>query len=322
MHWMQGRRRRTLRRRVADGEVDLEALGIKRLTVPQEVLDNMPLYTYGSVVPVRPDATTIVPLTTVGADKDGTTSVSSSRPGSPVPTARPTPALVRSSSYHPTAYQQPTCAICLDDFIAPDSDANEPGTIVRELPCHHIFHPDCVDTFLRDNSSLCPMCKKTALPKGYCPANVTNAMVRRERMIRRLRDRVTVGSDDAIQGDRDPETQAYLPHQSLTQRIRTRTFSPLSALSPIGRRISSAPVQSNQRMTDLSSPPAPRRSATSVLGQPQPASTAGRREWARQRAIVMLGRHPAPVDPDAEDAARTSRWRKMLGNVFPAIDGR
>ena len=39
------------------------------------------------------------------------------------------------------------------------------------------------------------MCKKTTLPLGYCPERITNAMVRRERAIRRLRSPVTVNED-------------------------------------------------------------------------------------------------------------------------------
>jgi hypothetical protein len=83
---------------------------------------------------------------------------------------------------HEVSFYQPTCPICLDDFVPAE-------TIVRELPCKHIFHPECIDPFLRANSSLCPMCKKSTLPAGYCPVQVTNIMVRRERLIRRMRQR-------------------------------------------------------------------------------------------------------------------------------------
>ena len=167
MHWIQMRRRNSLRRRVANGEVDLEALGIKRLTVPQEVLDRMPLYTYGSGEPA--ELTTAARTTTPEAeDGDKLDSAPSSRPSSPSPTARPIPTLRRSKIHHPTSLQQPTCAICLDDFI-PASRGTQ-GTIVRELPCQHIFHPECVDTFLRDSSSLCPMCKDDRFAHRILPA--------------------------------------------------------------------------------------------------------------------------------------------------------
>ncbi|KAF2453511.1 hypothetical protein BDY21DRAFT_292890, partial [Lineolata rhizophorae] len=207
MHWLQRERRRELRRRVANGEVDLEALGIKRLTVPQELLGKLPLYTYTvSGVPPAPEPTAAqaaaaapppysadgtadspaspltaatTPAATAAAVAAAAATTTTSPPASPSRSDAPP----SSSSNRSPQFAQPTCAICLDDF--------EPGVSqVRELPCQHIFHPDCVDPFLRDNSSLCPLCKKSVLPRGYCPTTVTNAMVRRERLLRRIRERV------------------------------------------------------------------------------------------------------------------------------------
>jgi hypothetical protein len=43
------------------------------------------------------------------------------------------------------------CSICLDEFISRDS--------VRQLPCKHIFHEDCVGKWLVERSSTCPLCK-------------------------------------------------------------------------------------------------------------------------------------------------------------------
>ena len=145
MHMVQRRQRTLLSRRVARGEVDLESLGIKRLNVPQDQLDKMPQYVF-----------------------------TSKAEGAPVSTGKGAPRDVQ--------YSQPTCPICLDDYVSGETN-------VRELPCNHIFHPECIDPFLRDNSSLCPVCKNSALPVGYCPVNVTNLMVRRERLIRRMRQR-------------------------------------------------------------------------------------------------------------------------------------
>ncbi|CAJ0745221.1 8884_t:CDS:2, partial [Entrophospora sp. SA101] len=46
---------------------------------------------------------------------------------------------------------QLTCPICLGDF--------EQGEKLRILPCHHQYHISCIDPWLLDVSSLCPMCK-------------------------------------------------------------------------------------------------------------------------------------------------------------------
>lgn len=316
MHWVQRRRRQRLRRRVVTGEVDLEVLGIKRLTVPQELLDKMPLYTYGTVRPERP---VNAALPAARADKDLSTS-SGSRSSSPSPDIRPSAAMARAHSYRPSALDQPTCPICLDDFVPADPSANEPGNTVRELPCHHIFHPECVDAFLRDNSSLCPMCKNTCLPPGFCPKNVTNAMVRRERIMRRNRERG--GADESQPTDATADTigQDNAPNQ-------TTSHPPTSLGQRIARRITSAPASTNntnsQQMTDLSS--TQQRSATGAVPTPPPvppADASRRREWARQRAVAMLGRRAPPLDPDAEEAARTPRWRKVVGSIFPGIGGR
>jgi hypothetical protein len=219
MHLIQRTRRKSLQRRIACGEVNLEALGIKRLTVPQQFIDDLPLFIY--------------------------TSEDQSPPASPQPKKRPTetiseqPAvqegpsvwthhtiaglytsldnptseiiMVDDSTSNPDSiivhkflpYAQPTCAICLDNFEAGISE-------IREIPCGHIFHPECIDIFLGNNSSLCPLCKKSALPIGYCPTRVTNAMVRAERNLRKIRS--TVVFQDEEQGTEISQTRSRIPN--------------------------------------------------------------------------------------------------------------
>lgn len=45
------------------------------------------------------------------------------------------------------------CSICLNTIN------NE--KLHRELPCGHVFHPECVDEWLLKNDERCPMCRKT-----------------------------------------------------------------------------------------------------------------------------------------------------------------
>jgi hypothetical protein len=181
-------------------------------------------------------------------------------------------------------FTQPTCSICLDDF-----EHNQ--TIVRELPCSHIFHPDCIDSFLRDNSSLCPMCKKSALPQGYFVTDVTNAMVRRERLIRRIRERVeTITLDDGTTVTRPRNFRR-------SGGSRIANIQPQIGRTSRRRRAEGANVRStlaaSSRSTEMA--PVPATTAPDVPGivvQPAPeaprAGTSARREWGRNRLRSAL----------------------------------
>ncbi|CAG8432862.1 7350_t:CDS:2 [Diversispora eburnea] len=51
-----------------------------------------------------------------------------------------------------------TCAICLEDF--------DDGDEIRELPCRHWYHVECIDPWLTTKSSSCPLCKNDCKPKN------------------------------------------------------------------------------------------------------------------------------------------------------------
>lgn len=57
------------------------------------------------------------------------------------------------------AYSNVTCPVCLEDF----SD----GDRVRRVGCHHLFHTDCIDPWLRKHPA-CPVCREdfSALLRG------------------------------------------------------------------------------------------------------------------------------------------------------------
>lgn len=57
----------------------------------------------------------------------------------------------------PDAIGRETCPICIVDF--------EEGDALRVLPCegHHRFHQQCVDPWLLELSSSCPLCRQGAL---------------------------------------------------------------------------------------------------------------------------------------------------------------
>ncbi|KAF7546143.1 hypothetical protein G7046_g9393 [Stylonectria norvegica] len=186
MHFIQRRRRISLKRRVKSGEVDLEAMGVKRLTIPSAHVMGFPLFTYNA----EPDAIS-TPPTPVSASsplspRSGRGSRSSRRIDQrsviSANSIRSKRSSIGGSADNAATNFQPNCHICLSKF-------DHRVTVIRELPCGHIFHPECIDEFLIENSSLCPVCKHCMLPRGYSP-RITNGMVRRERALRRLRQRV------------------------------------------------------------------------------------------------------------------------------------
>ncbi|RAH45734.1 RING-H2 finger protein [Aspergillus brunneoviolaceus CBS 621.78] len=203
---VQRRHRQTLQRRMESGDIDPEHLGMHQLRVPPDYLDTMPVYVYGietnadhdhgseerpakdtahshahptsmgsaeTIVanvkadhrdtPPRFSSETIIPRPEAARLKEvegRAASIYSSRSGSG--TYSPPRANDRWQK-HRLSRSQTTCAICLDDYVSGEST-------VRELPCGHIFHPDCIDTALTQSSSLCPLCKKSVLPVERFPA--------------------------------------------------------------------------------------------------------------------------------------------------------
>ncbi|KAE8149649.1 hypothetical protein BDV25DRAFT_130173 [Aspergillus avenaceus] len=214
---VQKRRRDNLQHRIESGEADMEQLGLHLLKVPQEILDTLPVYKYPdwsafsdhSHAPgdtsmqsdelqepneketrVEPD---VSPTDNVknAAEEDYKTKESEDNPSpkkSEASTNPPTPSESQASidtcdkeirpKFNRFSRSQTTCAICLDDFVSL-------VTTVRELPCGHLFHVDCIDASLTRNSCLCPLCKKSVLPPGYYPMPITNRVVHRDFMMRR-----------------------------------------------------------------------------------------------------------------------------------------
>jgi hypothetical protein len=174
---------------------------------------------------------------------------------------------------------QPNCHICLVTF-------EHRLSIIRELPCGHIYHPECIDEFLTENSSLCPMCKQCMLPRGYSP-KITNGMVRRERALRRLRARVEISPDSPMENG-DAKIRIW------SKRVFSSSFTSSGTtevpMTPVKPRPAS---QDPSLQSPLSLPPEPRDATV--------ASDAGSTPGAAEQAET-------PPQPVAQ--ARVGRPRK------------
>lgn len=226
-------------------------------------------------------------------------------------------------SHRQVIYSQPTCPICLEDF-------ESHRTLVRELPCWHIYHPPCIDTFLLENSSLCPVCKKRVLEKNFCPENITNAMVRSERHLRRRQGEAS----GAGRNDGGSRTAIIARPVSVGRRHRQmasfhRQFG--RAGSGGGRSSTASAVPNAAEMSD-------RATFTNNAAPADVSShpTVDSPEWrGRVRALVH---QPTIEDEDRERRAGMSRCkivpivlhprahlltaslgRKALGSVFPGF---
>ncbi|KAL2841400.1 hypothetical protein BJY01DRAFT_249591 [Aspergillus pseudoustus] len=165
---IQRRRREILQRRLEANEVDYEQYALQHIRVSREILAKLPIYTYPNPNDPsterprqslcdddKPDQSqnNIVIETERGrfekeAEADIEENPQSANTSRRTSYAKPVNRL---------SHSQTTCAICLEDFVPATST-------VRELPCGHIYHPECIDVSLTRNSSLCPLCKKSVLP--------------------------------------------------------------------------------------------------------------------------------------------------------------
>ncbi|KAL1899978.1 hypothetical protein Cpir12675_001202 [Ceratocystis pirilliformis] len=179
MHIIQQSRRKQLERRIKSGQVDLEAMGIARVRVPiDHIKEAFPLFTYCQAPGPKSQST---------SPRSRSSTISSYSIGK-ASTVKPEPNV---SEYAVVGTNdQPQCEICSVAF-------ENRVSVIRQLPCFHIFHAECIEEFLSHISCLCPLCRQQMLPKGYCPP-ITNGIVHRELQIHRLRGHVVLDDEEVV----------------------------------------------------------------------------------------------------------------------------
>ncbi|KAI5467436.1 hypothetical protein BGZ63DRAFT_27200 [Mariannaea sp. PMI_226] len=282
MHYIQRQRRISLKRRVESGEVDLEAMGIKRVTVPMAHIGEFPLFTYNADL-----ETATSPPTPRSGRAPRSSRRHDQRSIRSTPSVRSKRGSVGCFGDTTATNDQPRCQICLINF-------EHRRTIIKELPCGHIFHPECITEFLAQNSSLCPMCKHSMLPRGYSP-RITNGMVRRERALRRLRERV------------DFDDQSQDSHNSIIKSWGKRLFSAASSTPPpvTSRLVTLNPVTTHRNE--------PVQGSTSITNNEQRIHTnppPGSASSSIPEEISVITNVPEP--------ARTNRSRRRI--LPPALN--
>lgn len=208
VYWMMKRRRRAVLQRMLEvNGTYYERYGLQSVKISQEFLASLPVYVYLGqqkeemcdqpswpkaasrsieAIPARTEKEGEVQTEPQRSSSTSREDVSTGRhpkmPGAQIEgiavrsseCASPTPPPTTGQTHADRRGRiQPTCAICLDDFVPA-------STTVRELPCGHIYHPRCIDLCLTQTSSLCPLCKKCVLPPDYYAVAIPEPIYRRD----------------------------------------------------------------------------------------------------------------------------------------------
>jgi hypothetical protein len=59
----------------------------------------------------------------------------------------------------------PMCSVCLEEY--------EMGELLRQLPCKHTFHTECIVPWLTERSPLCPLCKSDVYQERFASEDST-----------------------------------------------------------------------------------------------------------------------------------------------------
>ncbi|ODQ64972.1 hypothetical protein NADFUDRAFT_46777 [Nadsonia fulvescens var. elongata DSM 6958] len=330
MHLIFFNKRRDLRRRLQRGEVDPASLGMKQLTVPVELINKLPirLYRFGASNFPHP------------RDRDVPLSIPKTPPKpwfksfnngpSPANNSLTSGTEMQNMNHHGSqansfgGYSQTNCAICLDDYV-------EHVTLVRELPCLHIYHSECIDPFLLTRSALCPLCKTSVLPKGYLPPDlvITNSTLRQERRLRRANGisnspTTSTAESSDIQDRTGFRTNHFIgivrrtfPWNQTRRGLSDSSFTHLQERDQNhGTSGTSHNISSPNTLTDAENSfdhdNEPIITHNQSVLDPQT-----RHDMGHGPDSVNLAGVPAPSPDDYEQ--RQSKWRKLFSKIFPTF---
>ncbi|CAM0911480.1 unnamed protein product [Alopecurus aequalis] len=137
-------------------------MGLSSMPAPKDSLFTFLLYNTAVSIAILSDLVRAVmlfvglPVPPAGEDEDQPVAVASS---SPILADR------FRSSFTPALFGRrrgsPDCRVCLARF--------EPESVVNRLPCGHLFHRACLETWFDYDHATCPLCRLRLLPAADDP---------------------------------------------------------------------------------------------------------------------------------------------------------
>eukprot|EP00164_Ancoracysta_twista_P001719 GFYU01002253.1.p1 GENE.GFYU01002253.1~~GFYU01002253.1.p1 ORF type:complete len:990 (-),score=223.13 GFYU01002253.1:306-3275(-) len=186
-------------------------------------------------------------------------------------------------------HDDPSCCICLAEY--------EEGEEIRGLPCHHVFHRNCIDGWLTSNREpVCPLCKVNVPESvmGNNGAPIDNGVSSR-----------APGDEQAIPLGQAPAVDGYVPAPPLPDPVRDATSSTSSAsssdneMSPIHEAAPPNLVMGAQAPQSFDGPSPPMRRMSSVSAQSEPDEF----DIAQLTQEAEID-HIAAADPDSDPLFR------------------
>jgi len=133
------------------------------------MLETLPIVKFGDPEPVKPgsrdieleDGTSVhnnaetaaVPVATCAGETKSTTLTAAEVQSGMGPVQAES---IQRGQEGPKKEEELGCSICTEDFTT--------GEDVRVLPCHHKYHPACIDPWLLNVSGTCPLCRHDLRP--------------------------------------------------------------------------------------------------------------------------------------------------------------
>lgn len=125
------------------------------ITVPRGIVEALPIFAWQGEIP-SPDITTRRrPGESVESSHTKEVDMGTERSAEPAGTSPTFDLIEPPANLYQARFSQNQCTICIEDFV-------DGSSRVREMPCGHIFHPECIDPYLTERGTRCPNCQQAA----------------------------------------------------------------------------------------------------------------------------------------------------------------